>query len=35
MLLMIDVLVSQGVEVDEVDLRTGTASYIVKEASSG
>ncbi|MDR2404105.1 MAG: FtsQ-type POTRA domain-containing protein [Spirochaetaceae bacterium] len=35
MLLMIDVLVSRGVTVDEVDLRTGTASYVVKEASSG
>jgi cell division protein FtsQ len=35
MLLMIDVLVSGGVTVDEVDLRTGTASYVVKEASSG
>ncbi|MDR1949661.1 MAG: FtsQ-type POTRA domain-containing protein [Spirochaetaceae bacterium] len=35
MLLMIDVLISRGVIVDEVDMRTGTASYVVKEASSG
>jgi cell division protein FtsQ len=35
MLLMIDVFVSQGLTVEEVDLRTGTASYVVKEASSG
>lgn len=35
MLLMIDVFMLRGVAVDEVDLRTGTASYIKKEASSG
>ncbi|MDR0553788.1 MAG: FtsQ-type POTRA domain-containing protein [Treponema sp.] len=35
MLLMIDIFSSQSVTVDEVDLRTGTASYIKKEAYSG
>jgi cell division protein FtsQ len=35
MLLIIDVLISGNAAVDEVDLRTGTASYVVKEASSG
>ena len=35
MLLMIDVFALRGAAVDEVDLRTGTASYIKKEASSG
>jgi cell division protein FtsQ len=35
MILMIDVLGSTGAPVEEVDLRTGTASYIEKEASSG
>jgi hypothetical protein len=36
MILMIDVLGSAGgVSVEEIDLRTGTASYREKEASSG
>jgi cell division protein FtsQ len=35
MMLVIDVLVSQGTQVDEIDFRTGTASYTLKEASSG
>ncbi|MDR0452677.1 MAG: FtsQ-type POTRA domain-containing protein [Treponema sp.] len=35
MILMMDVFDSTGVQVDEVDLRNGTASYIVKEARSG
>ncbi|MDR0710502.1 MAG: FtsQ-type POTRA domain-containing protein [Spirochaetaceae bacterium] len=35
MILMMDVFDSTGVRVDEVDLRNGTASYIVKEAQSG
>jgi cell division protein FtsQ len=35
MILMIDVLSSTGTPVEEIDLRTGTASYIEKEASSG
>jgi cell division protein FtsQ len=35
MMLVIDVLLTQGVDVDEIDFRTGTASYTVKEASSG
>ena len=35
MILMMNVFDSTGVQVDEVDLRNGTASYIVKEAQSG
>ncbi|MDR1351694.1 MAG: FtsQ-type POTRA domain-containing protein [Treponema sp.] len=35
MILMMDVFDSTGVQVDEVDLRNGTASYVVKEARSG
>ncbi|GHV17491.1 cell division protein FtsQ [Spirochaetia bacterium] len=35
MMLMMDVFKLTGARVDEVDLRTGTASYVVKEASSG
>jgi cell division protein FtsQ len=35
MILMIDVLSSTGTPVEEVDLRTGTASFMEKEASSG
>jgi cell division protein FtsQ len=35
MMLMIDVLVLQGVDVEELDFRTGTASYTLKGASSG
>jgi cell division protein FtsQ len=35
MFLLIDVFIKQGVVVDEVDFRTGTASYIKKEASVG
>jgi cell division protein FtsQ len=35
MILMTDVFDSAGVPADEVDLRNGTASYIVKEARSG
>jgi cell division protein FtsQ len=34
MILMMDVFDSAGVRVDEVDLRNGTASYVVKEAQS-
>jgi cell division protein FtsQ len=35
MILMIDVFKETGLDVDEVDLRNGTASYVVKEAYSG
>jgi cell division protein FtsQ len=35
MILMIDVFARTGLDVDEVDLRSGTASYVVKEALSG
>jgi cell division protein FtsQ len=35
MILMMDVFDSTGVQVDEVDLRNATASYVVKEAQSG
>jgi cell division protein FtsQ len=35
MLLLIDVFNAQGVDVEELDFRTGTASYTVKEASLG
>lgn len=35
MLLLIDVFNAQGVEVEELDFRTGTASYTIKEASLG
>jgi cell division protein FtsQ len=35
MILMIDVFTIQGIDAEEVDLRTGTASYTLKEASSG
>jgi len=34
-LLVVDVCVSRGVRVEEIDFRTGTASYTIKEASSG
>jgi cell division protein FtsQ len=34
-LLLIDVFIKQGVAVEEVDFRTGAASYITKEASVG
>ena len=34
-LLVVDVCVSRGVKVEEIDFRTGTASYTIKEASSG
>jgi cell division protein FtsQ len=35
LILMIDVFASKGSAVEEVDLRTGAASYMEKEASSG
>jgi len=35
MILMIDVLLQNGVAVDEIDLRTSAASYSIKEASFG
>lgn len=35
MLLVVDVCVSRGVKVEEIDFRTGTASYTIKEATSG
>ncbi len=35
MMLVLDVLASRGIEADEIDFRTGTASYRTKEASSG
>jgi cell division protein FtsQ len=35
MILMIDVFEQAGLDIDEVDLRNGTASYAVKEAYSG
>jgi cell division protein FtsQ len=35
MMLMLDVLASKNPEIEEVDFRTGTASYTLKEASSG
>ncbi len=34
-MLMIDVLYNEGVDVDEIDFRTGTASYKLKEAFFG
>jgi cell division protein FtsQ len=34
-LLVVDVCVSRGAKIEEIDFRTGTASYTVKEASSG
>jgi cell division protein FtsQ len=34
-LLVMDVCASRGVKIEEIDFRTGTASYIIKEASSG
>ncbi|MDR3113962.1 MAG: FtsQ-type POTRA domain-containing protein [Treponema sp.] len=34
-LLVVDVCVSQGAKIEEIDFRTGTASYTIKEASSG
>jgi cell division protein FtsQ len=35
MILMMDVFSAKGIQVDEVDLRNGTASYVIKEAHSG
>jgi cell division protein FtsQ len=35
MMLFIDVFSSQGIDVEEIDFRAGTASYVIKEASSG
>ncbi|MDR2028112.1 MAG: FtsQ-type POTRA domain-containing protein [Treponema sp.] len=35
MLLLIDVFNAQGLDVEELDFRTGTASYTIKEASLG
>jgi cell division protein FtsQ len=35
MILVIDVFKNKGVDVEEIDFRTGTASYTVKEVSSG
>ncbi len=35
MMLVLDVLDSRGIDADEIDFRTGTASYRTKEASSG
>jgi cell division protein FtsQ len=35
MILMIDVFKDKNIDVDEIDFRTGTASYMVKEVSSG
>lgn len=35
MMLMIDVVKKTGAEIDEIDFRTGTASYKVKEALNG
>ena len=35
MMLLLDVLASEGIAADEIDFRTGTASYHAKEASSG
>jgi cell division protein FtsQ len=35
MLLMLDVLSARAEEIDEIDFRTGTASYTIKEAYSG
>ena len=35
MILMIDVFKTTGVDADVVDLRTGTASYVIKGATSG
>jgi cell division protein FtsQ len=35
MMLVIDVIVSQGIKVHEIDFRNGTASYTLKEGSSG
>ena len=35
MMLLLDVLASKGIAADEIDFRTGTASYHAKEASSG
>ncbi|MDR0568136.1 MAG: FtsQ-type POTRA domain-containing protein [Spirochaetaceae bacterium] len=34
-MLVIDVCASRGAKVEEIDFRTGTASYTIKEASSG
>jgi cell division protein FtsQ len=34
-LLVVDVCVSKGVKIEEIDFRTGTASYTIKGASSG
>jgi cell division protein FtsQ len=35
MMLAIDVIVNGGIMIDEIDFRSGTASYTIKEASSG
>jgi cell division protein FtsQ len=35
MLLLLSVLAMEGIEVEELDFRTGTASYVLKEAFSG
>jgi cell division protein FtsQ len=35
MILVIDVFKDKGIDVEEIDFRTGTASYTVKEVSSG
>ena len=34
-LLVVDVCVSKGTKIEEIDFRTGTASYTIKGASSG
>jgi cell division protein FtsQ len=35
MFLMIDVLSAKNANIDEIDFRTGTATYKIKEAHSG
>ncbi|MDR2536102.1 MAG: FtsQ-type POTRA domain-containing protein [Treponema sp.] len=34
-MLVVDVCISRGTRIEEIDFRTGTASYTIKEASSG
>ncbi|MDR2484339.1 MAG: FtsQ-type POTRA domain-containing protein [Treponema sp.] len=34
-MLVVDVCVARGAKIEEIDFRTGTASYTIKEASSG
>ncbi|MDR0561192.1 MAG: FtsQ-type POTRA domain-containing protein [Spirochaetaceae bacterium] len=34
-MLVVDVCISRGTKIEEIDFRTGTASYTIKEASSG